>query len=128
MAGRSAGRYKTGIVRRMKSVGTYREEYKPTIERLAALYVQRDKIEAEFAASGEGAVIAHTNKAGATNVIKNPYLTALNEIYAQLIAHERELGLTPMALKKLSDAATKPERKKSPLEEALEKAMGDAKH
>ena len=37
--------YKLEIIKRMKAIGTYREEFLPTIERLARRYCQRDKLE-----------------------------------------------------------------------------------
>lgn len=100
--------YKLSIIKRMKAIGTYRPEFIPTIERLAALYCQRDLIEKQFAASGGNPVIVHTNKAGASNPTKNPFLTARDEVYNQLLSHERELGLTPSALKKMNESALRP--------------------
>ena len=68
-------------------------------------------------------VVEHTNKAGAANLQMNPYLQALLQIHTQALAHERELGLTPAALRKLTDSVgEKP--KKSALEMALEKLGG----
>ena len=100
--------YKTSIIKRMNAVGTYKKEFLPTIERLAALYCQRDLLEKQFQASGGNPVIMHTNKAGASNPTKNPFLTARDEVYNQLLAHERELGLTPAALKKMNESALRP--------------------
>ncbi len=97
--------YKKDIVRRMKSLDIYQKEFDPTIDRLAALYVHRDKIEEQFAASGGNAVVKHTNKAGATNAIKNPFLSARDEVFTQLLAHERELGLTLAALKRIKESS-----------------------
>lgn len=115
--------YKNEIVNRMKALDVYREEFLPTINRLAALYCHRDKIEAQFAASGGDAVIKHTNKAGATNAIKNPFLTARDEVYTQLLAHERELGLTPTALKRINESSLKPKRQ-SAFADALKALSG----
>lgn len=103
-------KYKNEIVRKMRSMGTYREEFDSTIARTASLYVQLDKIERQYESSGGNAVIRHTNKAGATNAIKNPYLTARDEVFSQLLAHERELGLTPAAIKRLNAGALAEER------------------
>lgn len=121
---KSERKYKNDIVKRMKAVGTYRDEFLPTIERLAALYVQRDRIEKQFAASGGNAVVMHTNKAKATNAVKNPFLTARDEVYTQLLSHERELGLTPSALKKLNEAELHPRKQSSGFAAALEIALG----
>ena len=119
-------KYMAGIVRRMKAVGTYRKEFIPTIERLAALYVQRENIEKQYAESGGNAVILHTNKAGATNAAKNPFLTARDEVYTQLLSHERELGLTPSGLKKLNEAELHPRKQASGFAAALEQALNGA--
>ena len=119
-------KYAENIVKRMKAVGTYRKEFSPTIERLAALYVQRERIETQFKESGENAVILHTNKAGATNAAKNPFLTARDEVYTQLLSHERELGLTPSGLKKLNEAELHPRKQASGFAAALEKALDGA--
>ena len=119
-------RYTDSIVRRMKAVGTYRKEFSPTIDRLAALYVQRERIETQFRESGENAVILHTNKAGATNAAKNPFLTARDEVYTQLLSHERELGLTPSGLKKLNEAELHPRKQASGFAAALEQALNGA--
>lgn len=117
--------YKNDIVRRMTAVGTYREEFLPTIERLAVLYVQRDLIEKQFEESGGKAIVEHTNKIGANNPVKNPFLTARDEVYSQLLSHERELGLTPAALKKMNETAMK-QQKVSGFAAALSKALEGA--
>ena len=96
--------YKKSIVSKMKALGTYKKEFEKTIERLAALYAQLDLIDKQYIKSGGNPVIVHTNKAGASNPTKNPFLTARDEVYTQLLAHERELGLTPAALKKINES------------------------
>ena len=118
--------YKKAIVKRMQAIGTYREEFLPTIERLAMLYCQRDKLEEQYAQSGGNPVIMHTNKAGATNPTKNPFLTARDEVYSQLLSHERELGLTPSALKKMNESALRPQAKASGFAAALSEALAGA--
>ena len=117
--------YRDGIIQRMKSVGVFRDEFLPTIERLAVLYCQRDKLEIQYTESGENPVIMHTNKAGATNPTKNPFLAARDEVYSQLLAHERELGLTPAGLKKINDAAVKITPRSS-FADAIARAMDGA--
>lgn len=113
---------KRTIIERMTKLGTYKPQYMEAINRTAKLYVQMDEIEAAFAKSGGNVVVTHTNKAGAKNFVKNPFLQARDEVYTQLLAHERELGLTPAALKRINEAAMAKE-KKSTLGEAL-KALG----
>lgn len=108
------------IVERMKALGTYKPEFEMTIQRTAALYVQKEEVEKAFIASGGDTVIMYTNKAGATNPAKNPFIVARDDIYSQLLAHERELGLTPAALKKINEASMK-QKKTSVLADALAK-------
>ena len=118
--------YKLEIIKRMKAIGTYREEFTPTIERLARLYCQRDKLEIQYDESGGNPVIMHTNKAGATNPTKNPFLTARDEVYSQLLSHERELGLTPSALKKMNEQALRSPVKATGFAAALSEALSGA--
>ena len=113
--------YRREIKSRMIGVGTFRDEYSAAVDRLAKLYVQRDKIEAQFEAAGGEAVIEHTNKAGATNLVKSPYLAAMAEINSQLISHERELGLTPGGQK-----AAQPKKEASGFAAALTEALSGA--
>ena len=123
---RTEKQYRADIVRRMKAIGTYRREFLPTVDRLAMLYCQRDKLELQYSESGGNPVIMHTNKAGATNPTKNPFLTARDEVYSQLLSHERELGLTPAALKKMNEAALSPPKASSGFAAALTQALDGA--
>lgn len=114
---------KRTIIERMTKLGTYKPQYMEAINRTAKLYVQMDEIEAAFAESGGNVVVTHTNKAGAENFVKSPFLQARDEVYTQLLAHERELGLTPAALKRINESAMIKE-KKSTLGEALKALSG----
>lgn len=114
---------KRTIIERMTKLGTYKPQYMEAINRTAKLYMQMDEIEAAFAKSGGNVVVTHTNKAGAKNFVKNPFLQARDEVYTQLLAHERELGLTPAALKRINESAMIKE-KKSTLGEALKALSG----
>lgn len=118
--------YRREIRKRMQAVGTWREEFGPTVERLAVLYCQRDQLEKQFEESGGNPVIMHTNKAGATNPTKNPFLSARDEVYSQLLAHEKELGLTPAALKRMNEAALRPAKAASGFAAALQQALDGA--
>lgn len=103
------------------AVGTYREEFDPVIETLAALLEKRDKAEEQFEKSGGNAVVVHTNKSGASNLVKNPLLVVIGELNAQALAYWRDLGLTPSGLKKLNaEVIVKPD---TGFEALLEKVM-----
>lgn len=107
---------------RMTALGIYKPQYAALIERTAKLYLKLEELEAEYAKSGAGRFVEYTNKAGATNLVANPYIRAIEEAYAELIVHERELGLTPAALRKIATAEEAPSKSKLAL--ALEKLSG----
>ena len=108
---------------RMKKLGIYKPQYAALIDRTAKLYVKLEELEKEYAESGGGRFVEYTNKAGATNLVPSPYIRAIEDVYAELIVHERELGLTPAALRKI--AATDETPKESKLTAALRK-LSDA--
>lgn len=112
-------RYKRLIKERMTALKIYKPQYAALIDRTARLYVKLDELEMEYDKAGRGRFVEYTNKAGATNLIPSPYLKAIEDVYAELLAHERELGLTPAALRKIGEASAPPQ--KSKLELALEK-------
>lgn len=95
------------IKKRLGALALYKPEFEPTIKRLATLYVECDKLDEQYQISGGNPVIVHTNTTGGKNPKKNPILQARDEVYSQLLAHERELGLTPAALKKINESQMK---------------------
>ena len=107
------------IVDRMTALKIYKPQYAALIERTARLYIKLDELEAEYEKTGQARFVEYTNKAGATNLVPNPYLKAIEDVYAELLAHERELGLTPAALRKIGESSAP--QQKSKLELALEK-------
>lgn len=110
--------YAEQITSRCESLGTWREEFASTRTRLAKIYVRIDVVEAEYERTGAHPIVTHTNKAGAKNAARNPFLVELDTLYDQALTYERELGLTPAALRKINEDALKP-RKRSGLEQAL---------
>lgn len=107
------------IEERLREIGTFRPEFSETIKRTANLYILHEKIKKQFKKEGGEAVVEYTTKTGATNKVKNPYLSAMNDVAGQLLAHEKELGLTPAALKKINESSLNRTRKGSVLGEAL---------
>ena len=63
-------------------------------------------------------IIKHTNKGGATNIVKNPALILWDDLNKSALSYWRDLGLTPAGLKKIDEAALKG-KKQSTLEKAL---------
>lgn len=110
--------YAEQITSRCESLGTWRDEFASTRTRLAKIYVRIDVVEAEYERTGAHPIVTHTNKVGAKNAARNPFLVELDTLYDQALTYERELGLTPAALRKINEDALKP-RRRNGLEQAL---------
>ena len=118
----NAKTYEKKIIADMKEVGTYKPEFNKTIETLALIYEDIDTARAQFEKSGGNMIIAHTNKSGATNLVKNPFYLIIENLQANILQYNRELGLTPKGLKNINEAEMKGKKKKSKLLAALEEA------
>ena len=82
--------------------GTYRPFFDSVIETLAGIMETRDNAREKFETLGGETIVKHTNKGGATNIVKNPALVVLMECDAQALAYWRDLGLTPAGYKRLN--------------------------
>lgn len=111
-------KYLYDIRKKCKALGVWRDEFERTQHRLARIYVRIDQVELAYEADGGEPVITHTNRAGAENPTKSPYLTELDFLYDQALQYEREMGLTPAALRKINESALK-DRESSPMADAL---------
>lgn len=85
-----------------EAAGTYQPFFDAVIESLAGIMEMRDNAQEKFEASGGNTVVKHTNKGGATNIVKNPALVVLMECNAQALAYWRELGLTSRSYKSMT--------------------------
>ena len=103
--------------------GTYKDFFDPVIETLSGIMELRDNASVEFERSGGEVTVEHTNKGGATNIVKNPALVVLMDCNSQALSYWKELGLTPAGLKKINETALAAGKKESTLEKAL-KALG----
>ena len=97
--------FRDKIRKACEGVGTYRPEFEAVIWRLAECYVRMQHARGEFERTGSKTFVAYTNKAGATNPAKNPFLQELDFLQKTALEMERELGLTPAALRKINEAA-----------------------
>lgn len=93
-----------------ENAGTYRPYFDSTINTLAEIMAKRDQAAKQFEASGGELVVEYTNKAGATNMMKNPLLVIWEDMNKEALAYWRDLGLTPAGLKKIDEAALKQKR------------------
>lgn len=104
--------WKKKIKKACEAAGTYRPYFNSIMDTLAELMEIRDDALRQFEESGSLAVIAHTNKSGATNIVKNPALVVVMDCNSQALAYWRDLGLTPAGLKKINETAIKEKPKK----------------
>ena len=95
------------IRKQMRSAGTYREAFEPTIMALSEILDQRDNAYRDFLESGAEIVIDFTSDRGSTNKKKNPRLQAWEDLNEQALRYWRECGLTPAGLKRLNEQALK---------------------
>ncbi len=118
---------KAGWKRKIKSAcqstGTYAKHFDPVIETLAEILEKRDRAGEEYKRTNEMPVIPYKNKAGATNLVKNPILVIWDELNKSALAYWRDLGLTPAGLKKIDESAIK-KKKPNALAQVLKEIGG----
>ena len=106
--------YLIDIKRKCVALGVWRDEFERVQKRLAKIYVRIDDVEDKYDKSGSQPVIKHSNNKGSENLMRNPFLVELDNLYDQALAYEKELGLTASALKKINESALHA-RENSPL-------------
>jgi phage terminase small subunit len=111
--------WKTKIITACQEAGTYRPFFDDVINTLAAIMEIRDSAVEQYEKSGGNPVVAHTNKGGHTNIVKNPALAIINEQNQQALAYWRDLGLTPRGFKQLNGDAV--QKKETTFEDVLSK-------
>jgi len=111
-------RYKKQIINKMKQVGTYNASFMYTINTLAKVLADYEETINLYERTGRQKIVKHTNKSGATNIIKNPLYQAIEKQRDDIIAYSRELGLTPAGLKRIKDKDNT-SKKESRLERVL---------
>lgn len=102
-------RWKNKIKKTCIEAGTYQPYFDIAIDTLAGILETRDKAQEKYAAAGFEPIVKHTNKGGATNIVKNPALAVISECNMQALAYLRDLGLTAKGLKSLGVAIEKTE-------------------
>lgn len=115
----TAEHWKRKIKKAARDAGTYQKIFDAVIDTLSDVLEQRDRAFEQFFASGGNMVISYTNKGGATNPTKNPFMHAWNDLNTTALSYWRELGLTPASLRKMTGSSAPAVEKKSGLAEAL---------
>lgn len=100
-------RWKTRIKKATKAAGTYQPFFDSVIDTLAGILQMRDDAAEQYQEAGGTPTVEHTNKSGATNIVKNPALQVVMDCNTQALAYWRDLGLTPAGLKRINDEALK---------------------
>ena len=121
----TAAQWKRKIKKATVDAGTYRNIFDAVIDTLSDVLEQRDRAKEQFMKSGGNMVISYTNKGGATNPSKNPFMLAWDDLNSTALSYWRELGLTPAALRKMTGATAPAEEKKSGLAEVLKSIEAD---
>lgn len=99
--------WKKKIKQACEEAGTYRPFFDSVIDTLAGIMEQRDDALEKYKASGGNTVVMHTNKGGATNIVKNPALVVVDDLNKTALAYWRDLGLTPAGLRRVNEDAMK---------------------
>lgn len=111
-------------VEALKALKTYRVEFTPLICRYSEMRVQLEILMQQWYGLGCAITEPYTNKAGATNQRKTALYQSIEELRRELFDVENALGMTPVGIKRINQAALKG-KTASKLEEALGKAAGD---
>lgn len=102
--------WKRKIKAACESAGTYQDCFQNAIDALAEILEKRDEAENQYKQTKCRPVISHTNKYGATNLVKNPTLILWKDLNDSALAYWRELGLTPSSYKKMTGDAPRTEK------------------
>ena len=117
--------YLADIKKRCEMLGTWRDEFDATRRRLAKIYARLDAVEDQYIREGEEVLVEKEGSQGQVNRVVNPLLTEIEKLSDQALTHEKELGLTAAALKKINEDALHA-KAASPLA-GLEKLLGEKK-
>ena len=115
--------WKTKIKQQLRALGTDEQAFDSVISALSDVLEQRDAVYSQYIEEGSKPVREYTNKAGATNLTKNPLLILWDDLNKTALAYWRELGLTPSSYKKMTGEGPKKE-KETGLAAALQSLEG----
>lgn len=103
--------WKKRIKSACEAAGTYKPYFDIVIDELAGILERRDDAEAQYDLDPRP-VIEYTNKAEATNIVKNPLLMLIDDMNKSSLQYWRDLGLTPAGLRKINEQALKEQEEK----------------
>ena len=97
----TAQEWKYDINKQLKITPEYLPAFDTTIEILAQILEERDRVYSEYLASGARPIITFESDRGAKNPKANPLLTQWQDLNKTALAYLRDLGLTAAGLRKL---------------------------
>ena len=114
----TAAQWRSKIKKQCEDIGTYKQSYNSVIDALAKILEQRDSaielakileqrdsaIE-QFRKDGSQLLCEKTSDRGAVNQTINPLVQLINQLNGTALSYWKELGLTPLAYKKMTTGA-----------------------
>ena len=99
-----AKKWKSKLKKACIDAGTYDKKFEILIEEAATVLELRDRAYWEFVNVYDGQIVTtHTNQAGAENLTRNPAVIELENLWGEVRAHLRELGLSPKGFKDIGN-------------------------
>lgn len=98
----------------MRLAGTYNEAFEPVIKMLAKVQTELARAEKDWRDPelGNGEYVSeYTNKAGATNLVKNPYFAVVVDLRQEVLSFSAQLGLTPQGQRRVMGGNAKIKQK-----------------
>ena len=111
--------YREKIRKATRSVGTYKPEFEVVIARLAGYYLRDKELDQIYSDGGSRPMVP-----GKDGLMKNPVLDEKDKLARSILDLERELGLTPAALRRINEAALAARQAEDPLAAALSGLRG----
>ena len=106
----------------MRQANTYSPAFEPIIVLLDKTQAELKHAMKDWKDNGGEFVTTYINKAGAENVVKNPYYAIVEDLRADVLSISAQLGLTPQGQRRVLGNGKLPKGKGNQLAAALEKA------
>lgn len=101
----TAAQWRSKIKKQCEDIGTYKQSYNSVIDALAKILEQRDSAIEQFRKDGSQLLCEKTSDRGAVNQTINPLVQLINQLNGTALSYWKELGLTPLAYKKMTTGA-----------------------
>lgn len=101
----TAAQWRSKIKKQCEDIGTYKQSYNSVIDALAKILEQRDSALEKFRKDGRQLLCEKTSDRGAVNQTINPLVQLINQLNGTALSYWKELGLTPLAYKKMTTGA-----------------------